>query len=486
MKNTIKNIFIRILTVLMLVTVFTVPSVKQVSAATKGSSMSNPVVMTSGTTYQKKWTQNSKTLYTKFTVPARGVATFTINKPLEYDNEYGYYDIAILNSTGKELWKLSSYAMSSSSDKNAAYKIGLAKGTYFMEIKCIAYYSSSGRTSHTVNYNYKYTKTSVWEVEPNNTKKTATALTLGQTISGEYGEEDSDFSLKSHDYFKVKMTKGVSYRISIQGWKALNDTSWYGYIENSDGTKGYDLTNKSRSLVDGSFRYWDVTADATGTYYIHFYNRSNNKPIQYKLKVSKSPANTWKKINGYWLYFNSESKVTTGWKKIGKKWYHFTSGGVMETSTWVESGSKKSFVGPDGAMLTGWQKIDYEWYYLGSDGYAVSGWRKIGKKWYYFDSDCIMQHDKWITSGGKQYYLNSSGVMLTGWQKIFDSPTSNYYSWYYLGTDGVKRTGWQYIGGNWYYLGTEGRMVFGKDGIGGGYIDGKYYKFDQNGVCLNP
>lgn len=427
MKNTIKNIFVRILTVLMLITVFTVPSVKTADAAAKGSSMSNPVVMTAGTTYKKKWTSSTtnKDFYNKITVPARGVVTFTINQPLDGNSNQSYYNIYVMNSSGTELIKLDTTTFKARNVKNASYKIGLKKGTYYFDIVCHAgYYSNSERQSHTVNYNYKFTKTSVWEVEPNNTKKKATAMTLGSNIKGVFVDESfTSGGVADADYYSISLSKGISYRISLQGYKALANTNWLAYVITPDGSNLQSLKYKTNSLTSGSFRYWDFTAPSTGTYYVYFYNAgttSSNAPVAYTLNISKSPANTWKKMNGNWYYFNGSNKLSVGWQKAGSKWYYFDSNGVMQKSRWIYTGSKKCFVGADGAMLTGWQKIN-----------------------------------------------NSSN---TEW------------SWYYLGSDGYARTGWLKLGGKWYYLTSSGQMVFG----GYWYVNGKKYIFDDNGVCQNP
>jgi hypothetical protein len=422
MKNTIKSLFIRILTVLMLITVFTVPSVKQADAATKGSSISNPVVMTAGKTYTKTWNSSTtnKDFYNKIVVPARGVVTFTINQPLDGNDNQGYYNIYIKNKNGTELLKLDTSTFKARALKNASYKIGLAKGTYYFDVVCHAgYYSTSARQSHTVNYNYKFTKTAGWEVEPNNTKKKATALTLGTAIKGVFVDECyTSGGVSDADYYKVSLTKGVSYRIALQGFAKLDATNWIGTVIDSAGNNVQSVSYKTNSLTSGKFRYWDFTAPKTGTFYVYFYNAgtsTSNAPVAYTLKVSKSPAKTWKKMNGNWYYFNGSNKLATGWQKVGKKWYYFDSYGIMQKSRWIYTGSKKSFVGPDGAMLTGWQKImvsddKYSWYYFGSDGYAHTGWLKLSGKWYYLTSSGQMVHSGYWYVNGTKYIFDKSGV----------------------------------------------------------------------------
>lgn len=116
-----------------------------------------------------------------------------------------------------------------------------------------------------------------------------------------------------------------------------------------------------------------------------------------------------------------------------------------------------------GARATGWKSLGGNWYRFSNSGIMLTGWQKIGYYW---------------------YYMNSSGVMQTGWQKI------NGY-WYYLNSEGEMQTGWYKENGSWYYLrpatntpGTrpEGSMLHS----GTWTINGKAYRFDSGGVCLNP
>ncbi|WP_251179214.1 hypothetical protein [Adlercreutzia agrestimuris] len=116
-----------------------------------------------------------------------------------------------------------------------------------------------------------------------------------------------------------------------------------------------------------------------------------------------------------------------------------------------------------GARATGWKSLGGNWYRFSNSGIMLTGWQKIGYYW---------------------YYMNSSGVMQTGWQKI------NGY-WYYLNSEGEMQTGWYKENGSWYYLrpatntpgtGPEGSMLHS----GTWTINGKAYRFDSSGVCLNP
>lgn len=151
----------------------------------------------------------------------------------------------------------------------------------------------------------------------------------------------------------------------------------------------------------------------------------------------------------------------------------------------------------------GWCRINTKWYYLW-EGLMITGWAHIGKH-----SSGSYQLVEGTTYGGflykmenkygikniHKYYFNNSGIMQTGWKKMNGL-------WYYFGSDGAMRTGWQRISGEWYFFRGDGSMKTGwlKNGgkwyflSGNGHavintsklINGKIYRFDSSGVCLNP
>ena len=162
--------------------------------------------------------------------------------------------------------------------------------------------------------------------------------------------------------------------------------------------------------------------------------------------------NGWESKSGYWYYYVDNKKVT-GWKQISSKWYYFNKVGAMQKG-WQQISSKWYYFDGSGAMQTGWKKISGNWFYFLGSGEMATGWRKVGASWYYF---------------------NASGVMQTGWKKI-----GGY--WYYLDASGAMQYNWKKIDGNWYYFGKDGVMRANKSET----INGKSYKFNASGVCLNP
>ena len=193
-------------------------------------------------------------------------------------------------------------------------------------------------------------------------------------------------------------------------------------------------------------------------------------------------------VTKIWFYIKKNGTTTIGWKKIGGKWYYFFEmGGIMINSDLLPDGldieDKLYFFNKDGTIKTNsWIKSsEGAWYYTDKNGAAVTGWKQIGKTWYYFGKSGAMYSDYWLEypdDSTEYYYFDKSGAMVTNkW-------VEDYGDWYYQGKDGRSVKGWKQIGGKWYYLDPDDYGCCITDSTK--LIDGKWYTFDENGVCVNP
>ena len=161
----------------------------------------------------------------------------------------------------------------------------------------------------------------------------------------------------------------------------------------------------------------------------------------------------WLKV-GAWYYFDEEGVMQTGWQKIGGVWYCFRNSGSMYSGEWLKWGNSWYYLTASGAMATGWVMVGGNWYLFNDGGVMLTGWQKDGGLWYYLAPSGAMKTG-WLSSGGKWYYLKASGEMAVGWVQVGDL-------WYYMDP-------------------STGAMVTGVV-----TINGKRYRFADDGHCLNP
>ncbi|BFL46957.1 fibronectin type III domain-containing protein [Lactonifactor longoviformis] len=197
--------------------------------------------------------------------------------------------------------------------------------------------------------------------------------------------------------------------------------------------------------------------------------------------------------NGAWYYLSKSGAMATGWVKVGGTWYYLKESGAMAAG-WIEIDGTWYYLRESGAMAIGWVQVGGTWYYLRESGAMATGWIQTGKTWYYLKDSGAMATG-WLQTGGTWYYLRGSGAMATGWVQVGET-------WYYLRGSGAMATGWVQMGGTWYYLKESGAMATGWIKLGTTWyylkgngamvsgqslkINGKMYRFDQSGACVNP
>lgn len=249
-----------------------------VSAAAEGTMISNAVEVELGQTYFKAWTSSTDHLnhYVKFVVPAQGVVTITATKPFDSEGEYGRMSFTVYNSGNIAIWDNSGYYACDDISYRYTMRLGLAPGTYYMTIKP-RFYVTSGTIE--TNYSVSFAANTACEIEPNDTGRYATPLSLGQAYIGWYGSDGGDH--EENDYFKFNVTQGHTYRIT-----------WYDYENMVDTTsiiKYIDPSNEDETISDSQFdsngySYEEVTAQQSGTAYIRIYNYHKNQ-IKYTFSV---------------------------------------------------------------------------------------------------------------------------------------------------------------------------------------------------------
>ena len=164
---------------------------------------------------------------------------------------------------------------------------------------------------------------------------------------------------------------------------------------------------------------------------------------------------------GHWV------KDSVGW------WYACADGASYLKGGWFTINGRDYQFGPSGYMATGFLKrMNGQWVYADSDGALVGGWVKDGGSWYYLDPTTKVMATGWVADGGSWYYLTGSGAMATGWVndggtwyflnasgKMATGWIKDRGTWYYLAPSGAMLTGTHVINGRTYMFDDSGAWV---------------------------
>ena len=162
----------------------------------------------------------------------------------------------------------------------------------------------------------------------------------------------------------------------------------------------------------------------------------------------------WVKDGLGWWYACADgaSYLKSGWFTINGRDYQFGPSGYMATGFLKRMNGQWVYADSDGALVSGWVKDGGQWYYLDPASHVMAtGWVADRGSWYYLTGNGAMAIG-WVNDGGTWYFLNASGKMATGWVK--DRGT-----WYYLAPSGAMLTGTHVINGRTYVFDDSGAWV---------------------------
>lgn len=184
----------------------------------------------------------------------------------------------------------------------------------------------------------------------------------------------------------------------------------------------------------------------------------------------------WKKLNGSWHYFRTDSQNPDGWTEVA-----YTGIGG---DGWVRLSTGELYYFRKDTLLKNWQTIDGKRYYLDAGTGALkkgdgNGFFVLSGKTYCMDEKGALRYG-WISKGqGIWIYADVHGMPVTGWQTIdgtrryFDpgnyTMKTGYFQaeriWYYFGKDGNPMTGWQTVEGRRSYFNRDGQALTGRQTI---------------------
>ncbi len=272
----------------------------------------------------------------KFTVTQKGYLTFYGDNPFLAEKDNGMLQpfFNVIDANGNCLWR-HYYDLGDEPAQKHGYKIGLNPGTYYFSVTTGLY--SLKNTTATMKYSFAFTPDIYFETEPNNTKETANAYTLGTTVSGEYSTRPYSFWGKGpcDDFFKMTLEKGKTYIFKADMYERTLTGKDFR-IEDANGEKianNWDFKNGEYTFEcpkTGTYYFragTDLVA-ATGTVqpYSFSVNEKQVKVASTSIKKvtpkKKSATVTWKKksgVTGYQIqYSTSKAKIAKG-KKVKVK-----------------------------------------------------------------------------------------------------------------------------------------------------------------------
>lgn len=309
----------------------------------------------------------------------------------------------------------------------------------------------------------------------------------------EYASQNSEYAQVLKEYQGKRDWRYVgSDGAALIGWQKI-DGQWYYFNDLNDGYCSGFTVYMSGTSDYGKMHYGWLSDENFNIQYNFDGNGHYRKNCWYKGTANSGKVG--------WYYFGSDGKAISGWKKINNNWYlfyEFWGAPFMQTGKAVSNTDYKYYMFDDsGKLVSGarWYKTsEGDWVYIKSDGtLALSEWIKSGSQMYYCNQNSKMIANTSYLIDGYEYKFDANGVCqnyskpqtVSGWYKI-DSKLygTNEDAWTYVGPNGrVYRQEWKYIGNSWYYFDYSGYTVSDVDDYP---IDGKLYRFDKDGKCINP
>ncbi|MCR5845579.1 MAG: hypothetical protein K6G78_03315 [bacterium] len=139
--------------------------------------------------------------------------------------------------------------------------------------------------------------------------------------------------------------------------------------------------------------YDNATATINDKLYVFDRNgKLPNKEGWYNLYEEYTEADGTVVKEDYWVYSSKSGIATTDWKKISGYWYYFDQYGYMKYDQWVSDSKGECYLLSNGKMaVSKWIKEGTNWRYVDESGHMVKNTtKKIGGDWYTFDEDGYM------------------------------------------------------------------------------------------------
>ncbi len=241
------------------------------ASAAGGTSMSDAIPLTNGQFYSYRWyrdTFDETDCYFKIVLPKRGYITTYV----ELVDDLGYdYEMTLYSASGNLIWKNETeqtYSLHGDLTESPYQKnhIGLAAGTYYWKVvpQNNSFYYVFDGSYLTMDCKYIFTESNNWEIEPNDSMGQATSIALDQMVNGALSDCLDGKKSQNSDYYKIHLTKGVTYALLMYDYKTT-----YLWDPYNDYISFYQYGSYCQGEVDDSNYYlYLFEAEVTGYHYL--------------------------------------------------------------------------------------------------------------------------------------------------------------------------------------------------------------------------
>ncbi len=213
-------------------------------------------------------------LWLKFTLPSRGLLEFDCTKLADSAGKVDsiYFYLYKSPNVGEYIWQ-DSYYNHEKIIGDYQFDIPLDAGTYYLRLDTPLY-----NKYRVLNYKFKFTANSYYEIEPNNGANTATSMTLDKTYTG--------YVDSSMDYYCVKLTKDKKIRLKVSDYDNFKERTYISVVFPDGSRTGFYSSNTVKST---KVSYIDILMKK-GTNVIEISSSSKRPAYKYSIQASTSIA----------------------------------------------------------------------------------------------------------------------------------------------------------------------------------------------------
>ncbi len=418
--------------------------------------------------YEEKSTDFQKETYYKLNVAEQGLIHISATKLGGAYKTDRLMDFALYDSSLNKIWEEKTLKASTESSLPYDLFVGVKKGTYYVGVSGGSkYYGGSTIV-------FSFTGNNQLEIEPNDSKETATPMKFNTEYKGYFGG-DGAFD---NDYWKINLEKGKDYELRIKDFYYVKNAQGQIFMTTPSG-KNYLMKNAMDS--HGSVK---INAEETGTYYFYF-DLCIGKQQDYTISLTEYSYSFSFKNDTIYTYLGDIFDLDYNLKCVGYDEINYgykiynPSGVIVDADTnytrpsWTDMHYIHVYVKRD------WSVGDYrvEAYHSPGDlDYNTANKSYMTMKVYATKEEALAAEQnannagkysnewingKWYNADGTQTY---KGTM--SWK-------SNATGWWIEDTDGWYPTNqWQKIDGTWYFFKPDGYMAASE------YYNGYWFNAD--------